>query len=60
MDDGEQTAATTNDGDEQATIYHNIQSPATIRCTMALVSFSSARYLPRNRRSRFTLNDDER
>ena len=41
-EDGERPAATTVDREELSTIYHNIQSPKTIRGTMALVLFSSA------------------
>ena len=60
IDDGEQTVATTDDREEQSKIYHNIQSPETIRCTMVLVSFSGSWSFPRNRRPRFTHDNDEK
>ena len=59
-DDGEQTAATTIDGDVQSRIYELAQSPEAMRRTMALVSCSRALSFPRNRFPHFTHDNDEK
>ena len=59
IDDGERPAATTNDEDGQSRIYKQESLLEIMGFTMALVSCSRARSFSRNRRPRFTHNNDE-
>ena len=59
IDDGERPAATTTDREEQSTIFQFLAVSEILWYTMALVSCSSAWYFPRNRRPRFTHDNDE-
>ena len=49
IDDGERTAATTNNSDEQSTIYHFLFLVEVAGFTVVLASCSSVRSFPRNR-----------
>ena len=60
MDDGEQTAATTNDREEQSTIYHFLFLVEVAGFTVVLASCSSVRSFPRNRSRKFRLSNDEK
>ena len=59
IDDGEQPAATKNDEDGQSRIYEQLALLEIMGFTMALVSCSRARSISRNRRPRFTHDNDE-
>ena len=59
IDDGERPAATTNDEDGQSRIYEQLALLEIMGFTMALVSCSSALSFSRNRRPRFTHDNDE-
>ena len=59
IDDGERPAATTNDEDGQSRIYELLALLEIMGFTMALVSCSRARSFSRNRRPRFTHDNDE-
>ena len=52
IDDGERTAATTNDENGQSKIYQSMSVSEIIRQSVLLVSWSSAMSFPRNRHSR--------
>ena len=59
IDDGERPAATTNEEDGKSRIYEQESLLEIMGFTMALVSCSRARLFSRNRRPRFTHDNDE-
>ena len=60
IDNDERPVATTNDREEQSTIYHCMPVSEAMGYTMALVSFSSARPFPRYSCRSFTHDNDEK
>ena len=60
IDDGVRPAVTTNDRQNQSTIYELLLAAEVTLCTLVLVSFSSAWSFPRNHSRKFTLSNDER
>ena len=60
IDDGGRPAATKIGGDEESKIYEPSQPPEAMKVTMVLVSCSVALSFPRNRRPRFTHDNDEK
>ena len=59
IDDGEQTAATTNYEDGQSPINELLPTGEAMLCTMALVLFSSAQYFSRYCSRKFTIRTGE-
>ena len=60
IDNDERPVATTNDREEQSTISQFLPVSDVMGCTMALVSCSRVWSFSRNRRPRFTHDNDEK
>ena len=60
IDDGGRPAVTTDDREEQSTIYELLLAAEGTLCTVVLVLFSSARPFLTYRSRKFTLSNDEK